>query len=111
MQEKTPAVFAVENNYQIMVPTDAPSLMWVEVGGKKYYDAANGIMRSFTEIHRVTVPMAVLDAAGAYTVCERVIIDRKPYFPESEETVRTRSRGLRPSQTRVLLRRGPHSLR
>ena len=89
MKEKTPAVFAVENDYQIMVPTDAPSLMWVEVGGKKYYDAANGIMRSLTEIHRVTVPMAVLDAAGAYTVCERVIIDRKPYFPETEETVRT----------------------
>lgn len=89
MKERTPAVFAVENDYQIMVPTDAPSLMWVEVGGKKYYDASNGIMRSLTEIHRMTVPMAALDAAGEYTVCERVIINRKPYFPEIEDAVRT----------------------
>ncbi len=89
MLKTTPAVFAVGNNYQIMVPVTKPSLFWVEVDGKVYTDSQNGIMRSICTIHRVTVPMEVLDKAGKYTVCEKEIIDRKPYFPETEETVKT----------------------
>ena len=89
MLKTSPAVFAVGNNYQIMVPVTKPSLFWVEVDGKRYCDEQNGIMRSICTIHRVTVPQQVLDKAGKYTVCEREIIDRKPYFPETEETVET----------------------
>lgn len=89
MMRFTPAVFAVENTYQIMVPVDRPSLFRVKVGDKYYYDEANGILRSLCSIHRVTVPAAELDRCGAYTVCERVLIDRKPYFPESEEETET----------------------
>ncbi len=89
MLKYTPAVFAVGNNYQIMVPVSEASLFWVEVGGECFYDEQNGIMRSLCFTHRVNVPMEALDRAGEYTVCERVIIDRKPYFPETEDTVRT----------------------
>ncbi len=89
MLKYTPAVFAVGRNYQIMVPVTEASLFWVEVDGKCFYDEQNGIMRSLCTTHRVTVPAEVLDSAGEYTVCERVIIDRKPYFPETENTVRT----------------------
>ena len=83
-----PAVFAVEDEYQIMVPVNADALMWVEVAGEVYPDAAQGTMRSHTDMHRMRVPMNVLDAAGEYTVVYRKIIDRKPYFAESEEPVR-----------------------
>ncbi len=89
MLKTTPAVFAVGHDYQIMVPVTAPSLFWVKVGDDIYYDESNGILRSLVDIHRVTVPQSALDAAGEYTVVERVIIDRKPYFPEiadEEET-------------------------
>ncbi len=89
MLKTTPAVFAVGKDYQIMVPVTGCSLFWVEVGGECYYDERNGIMRSLCTTHRVTVPMAALDAAGEYTVCEREIIDRKPYFPETADTVKT----------------------
>ncbi len=85
-----PAVFAVEEQYQIMVPVNCEMLFWVEIDGKKYSDHSNGIMRSDTLIHRVCVPMKVLDAAGEYTVCFQKIIDRKPYFPETEATTRLR---------------------
>ncbi len=88
MLRTTPAVFAVGNNYQIMVPVTHNSLFWVEVGDKCFYDESNGIMRSLCTIHRVSVPMDIMDKAREYTVCERVIIDRKPYFAETEETVR-----------------------
>lgn len=85
----TPAVFAVGREYQIMVPVSENSLFWVETGGESFYDEQNGIMRSICSTHRVRIPMEVLDRAGEYTVCERAIIDRKPYFPETAETKRT----------------------
>ena len=82
----SPAVFAVENTYQIMVPVRNEMLFWVEVGGEKFYDNSNGILRSDTLIHRVSVPMDKLDKAGGYTVCYKNIIERKPYHPETQET-------------------------
>jgi predicted phosphodiesterase len=45
-------------------------------------------MRSETLVHRVTVPMAELDAAKAYTVCFRALPERRPYFPELGEEKR-----------------------
>ncbi len=89
MLKTAPAVFAVGKTYQIMVPVTDPSLFRIKVGDKYYYDESNGIMRSMTDIHRVTVPQAALDEAKSYTVCERKIIDRKPYFPETEPETET----------------------
>ncbi len=84
MLKTAPAVFAVGEEYQIMVPVEKESLFWVRVGDKTYYDATNGIMNSLSEIHRVTVPMCELDREMSYTVCVKGIIDRKPYFPLTE---------------------------
>ncbi len=83
MLKTAPAVFAVEDTYQILVPTAAPCLFLVRVGDEEYFDESNGIMKSLSELHRVTVPMAGLDAAGEYTVCVRPVIERKPYFTET----------------------------
>ncbi len=84
-----PAVFAVENEYQIMVPVREKCLMWVTVDGIDYFDASNGINRSETLVHRMTVPIKALDAAKKYTLSYRKVIERKPYFPKFEETVST----------------------
>lgn len=87
MSSSFPTVFAVKNDYQIFLPVTEPSLMWVKVGEKCFYDHSNGILRSNTSLHKVTVPMDLLDNAGEYTVCTRKIIERKPYFPTAEDTV------------------------
>ena len=87
MNNTFPSVFAVNKNYQIFVPAASPSLMWVKVGDKCYYDHSNGILRSNTILHKVTVPLKALDEAGEYTVCTRKIIERKPYFPTAEDVV------------------------
>ncbi len=76
----TPVVYAVGHDYQIMVPVACETLMWVQVGDRCYYDDSNGILRSNTTTHRMTVPMAELDQAKKYTVCFRRMIERKPYF-------------------------------
>ena len=90
-----PTVFAVGKNYNIFVPFDAEVIMWVKVGEHLYYDDCNGILRSNTNMHKVEVPMSVLDNAGEYTVVYRKMIERKPYFPTSENertlTVKFRS--------------------
>lgn len=80
-----PTVFAVGKNYNIFVPFDAEVIMWVKVGETLYYDDCNGILRSNTNMHKVEVPMRALDDAGEYTVIYRKMIERKPYFPTSED--------------------------
>lgn len=85
MCDITPAVFAVGKEYQIMIPTEKECIMKVEVGGKFYYDASNGIMRSKELVHKVTVPMEVLDQAKCYTVYLQEILERKHKFPEMGE--------------------------
>lgn len=52
-----------------------PCVMWVQIGDKCFYDASNGILRSDTVVHRVEVPMEILDSAGEYTVYTRKLSD------------------------------------
>ncbi len=85
MLKTCPAVFAVGNNYQIMVEVQSESLMSVKIGDKVYYDESNGIMNSLLPLHRINVPMEVLDSTKEYTVCIRPLIERKPYFTETKE--------------------------
>ncbi|MBR4902900.1 MAG: metallophosphoesterase [Victivallales bacterium] len=81
-----PVVYAVGNEYQIMalVNQDLPVVMWVEVNGKQYYDASNGVLRSARSSHRMTVPQAELNAAKEYTLCCHVLTKRKAYFSQTE---------------------------
>ncbi len=79
-----PTVFAAGRSYHIFVPFSGEVIMWVRVGDKTYYDDCNGMLRSNTNMHKVELPMEVLDRAGEYTVVYKKMIERKPYFPTSE---------------------------
>ena len=83
--DTAPIVYAVGKNYQIMVPVNLETLMWVEVDGVRYYDDVNGILRSRCTTHRMTLPMEALDNACEYTVGYRIVNERKPYFPDVSE--------------------------
>ena len=80
-----PTVYAVADKYVIIVPVNEPCLMWVGIGENEYYDDSNGILRSGRLTHKMTVPMAELDAAWSYTVRWRKMIERKPYRSEVGE--------------------------
>lgn len=82
-----PAVFAVKDKYQIAVPVKSDVLFWVTVGGEDYFDHSNGIIRSHVSLHKAEVPMEALNREGKYTVNYRKIVERKPYFSVTEETV------------------------
>ena len=80
--DTAPIVYAVGKNYQIMVPVNTETVMWVEVAGVRYYDDVNGILRSRCTTHRMTLPIDVLNSAKKYTVGYRIINERKPYFSD-----------------------------
>ncbi len=74
-----PTVFAVGDNYQIFVTTNTETVLYIKVANKKYYDAANGVLRSKVPVHIVNVPCGELDKAGEYTVVYRNVAKRD-YF-------------------------------
>ncbi len=80
-----PTVFAVNNEYQIFIPFKSSAIVWIQVGENTYFDDSNGILRSNINIHRILVPTDKLDYYKEYTVCYRLMIDRRPYFPISED--------------------------
>ena len=86
MQRTAPAVFAVGDNYQILIPVKRACLVWVKVGDATYYDAACGVVNSLSRIHRIRIPMAALDNAKHYTVCWKPVFCRRPYFTKSGKT-------------------------
>ena len=85
--ELAPAIFAVDKYYQIMLPCKKPCLFFVRVADKCYYDESNGIMRSRNDIHKVEIPMDVLDETKEYTICIRPVIKRNPYFTKTDALV------------------------
>ena len=83
-----PVVYAVGRDYQIFVPVNTETVMWVEVGDRAFYDDSNGILRSSVSVHRMTVPMGLLDSEKKYTVCYHRVIERKPYYSNLSDVMR-----------------------
>lgn len=75
-----PTVYAVEDTYQIVWYTSARSNGWVEINGEKYYDAQSGNIRSTEKVHKVTVPMEVLDGAKSYSIHSQGTLIHHGYF-------------------------------
>ncbi len=85
MLYRDPCVFVVGQEYQIAFNTTEFGVAWLEIGDKTYRSSRNGLMISETLIHKISVPMDVLDAAKSYRVCFRALPERKPYFPQLGE--------------------------
>lgn len=82
-----PTVCAVGEKYQIMIPVKYDMLISVRIGDREYFNHSNGIRISSGEVQRITVPQKALDAAKKYTVTVRKMIERKPYYPVTEELI------------------------
>jgi hypothetical protein len=91
MLKVPPAVFAVGEEYQILVL--APdTLVRLRIGDQFYSDHINGVRPSRKSVHRFRIPMPVLDRAGKYEVFCRKLPKRLPYMhqttPEPESSSR-----------------------
>lgn len=74
-----PVVYAVGDEYQIVFTTSANCLGTVIVGGTEYYEMVAGSERSFTKVHKISIPMEKLDSAGEYTVSYQRPVYRGPF--------------------------------
>lgn len=75
-----PAVFAVEENYQIFVTVRSPALVRIKVGDRFYSDHINGVRPTQRSVHRFSVPMTELEKAGCYEFFCRSLPQRLPYM-------------------------------
>ncbi|NLL55986.1 MAG: hypothetical protein GX242_02100 [Clostridiales bacterium] len=73
------AVYAVEDEYQIVWTTSNQALGWVEVDGVKYYDDIAGSVKSTDTVHKVSVPQQALDSAKSYTIYSQTMINEEAY--------------------------------
>lgn len=83
----TPAVFAVEDTYQIVFTTSAKGTAWVEIDGVEYNETYAGYRVTEDRIHKVTVPMEALDNADTYTICAKSMLLRGPYSSMQGKTI------------------------
>lgn len=81
-----PTVCPVRDTYQLMVPVSCEMFLSVKIGENEYFSHVNGIRVSTAPVQRITVPMDELDRAKKYTLVCRKVIERKPYFTETEES-------------------------
>ena len=74
-----PVVYAVEDEYQIVFGTSSEALGWVEINGKKYTDTSAGSEKSYTKVHKISVPMEDLENATEYTIYTQRFHYRGPF--------------------------------
>lgn len=84
---KTPVVYAVGDTYQITFTTQAKGEAWVSIDGVEFNDSYAGYRKTESTIHKISVPMNVLDKAGSYTVHTRSMLLRGPYESLQGKTI------------------------
>ncbi|MBR3553449.1 MAG: metallophosphoesterase [Clostridia bacterium] len=92
MFSKIPVVYAVGTDYQIFFAVRRSAYAWIKIGDRVFDDTVCGNMRSMPGMRHITVPQAVLDAAGGYTLCLQRIRERKSYWTQTLDTQETRYR-------------------
>ena len=81
-----PGVFLVEQDYEIILLCNKPAMASVVVDGRTFTDSVCGVMRSDTDVHKIKVPTALLDAAKAYRVHITPLADHCNYYPKPSPT-------------------------
>ena len=74
-----PVVYIVEDEYQIVFGSNVEALAWVEIDNQKYYEEYAGYYNSTKKMHKVIVPMEVLDASKEYKVGTQKLTYRGPF--------------------------------
>ena len=90
-------VFAVEDEYQIAWSTSVPSTGRVEIGGSVFYDEGAG-ENEVSTLHKISVPMALLDEAKEYTITSAPVYSEAAYLSVSGGE-RSRSYTFRPADS------------
>ena len=75
-------VYAVEKEYQIVFSSSIEARAWVTLDGNeevRYFDDYNGANKTYTKIHKVHIPMDIMDEADNYTIHVQKLTYRGPF--------------------------------
>ena len=67
----TPTVFAIGNDYEILVNLNNFGLCFIKVGDTLYYEENSGVLPSERTIVKIRVPQSELDLAKEYEIIFR----------------------------------------
>ena len=81
-----PGVFLMDDGYEIILLCNRKALASVVIGGQTFTDNNNGVMRTDTEVHKIRVPLSLLDSARLYRVHLAPLEDHCNYYPKPEPT-------------------------
>ena len=98
-----PVVCPVGERYVICVPAPSPGLMSVCAGGQTFWCTDNGVRVNRADVQRFSLPAALLDRAGAYSVTFARMDERAPYHPKHGRTI-SRTFSFYPIKDRYPLR-------
>lgn len=90
-----PVVYAVNNEYQIVFETSRKATAEVKIGNKTYYDTSSGAIISSSKMHKVIVPMDLLNSEKEYHVSSTNVLYRGPYNGIMARTI-THTSSFRP---------------
>lgn len=76
-----PAVYIVDDYYQIVFLTKKNGAAKIRVGEKEYTEELCGVLSTEKNYFKINVEKSALDLAKGYSVIYRKTVDRKPYFP------------------------------
>lgn len=88
-------VYAVGDEYQIVWSTYNRGISYVEVGEDRFYDSTAGRAGSELTVHKVSIPMSLLDSAKSYTVFTKNMLFRNAYGALQGKTI-SRTYAFRP---------------
>ncbi len=77
-----PCVFAIGNEYEILVLTNENGLVTVKVGDEIFYEENSGALSTEKNRAKIRIPMGVLDSAGKYSISFRKSINRRAYYSQ-----------------------------
>lgn len=75
-----PAVFVVENDYEILVVCKKKGLIYVKVEDDIYRPKNSGVLETEVNYAKIRLPQSALDAAKKYTVCYKKSLKRLSYY-------------------------------
>ena len=76
----TPTVFAIGNEYEIVISLKTFGLCFLKVGDTLYHEEGSGVLPSERKIAKIRVPQGTLDTAKEYEVIFRGTEERKRYW-------------------------------
>lgn len=81
-----PGVFLIEQDYEIILLCNKSAMASIVVDGRTFTDNVNGVMRSDTDVHKIKIPVALLDKVKTYRVHITPLVDHCNYYPKPDPT-------------------------